>query len=210
MYLSIFLAVLTRWDRHPYLVAILPFVQVAWVNSHGLFVLGPIILVMAILDAALRPGSLASGARRWWRIVGIGSLATFAACLVNPYGLRGAVYPIELAGTMTNTVFSLNIAELTPIPEFIRRAGLGNLPLQIHFLTMGLGALSFLLPLVWSVAVRFAGAPAWASLPTGRSRVGRPRDPPGAGRRRRTPDRNPRKRRIRARGARKEARKSSR
>jgi len=47
LYLSIFLAVLTRWDRHPYLVAILPFVQVAWVNSHGLFVLGPIILVMA-------------------------------------------------------------------------------------------------------------------------------------------------------------------
>ena len=42
-----------------------------------------------VLDAALRPGSLASGARRWWRIVGIGSLATFAACLVNPYGLRG-------------------------------------------------------------------------------------------------------------------------
>ena len=147
LYLSIFLAVLIRWDRHPALVAILPFVQVAWVNSHGLFVLGPIILVMALLDAAIRPGSLAPGPRRWWRIVGIGSLATFAACLVNPYGLRGAVYPIELAGTMTNPIFSLTVAELTPIPVFIRRAGLGNLPLQLHFLTMALGALSFLVPL---------------------------------------------------------------
>ena len=89
LYLSIFLAVLTRWDRHPALVAILPFAQVAWVNSHGLFVLGPIILVMALLDAALRPGSLAPRPGRWWRIAGIGSVATFAACLVNPYGLRG-------------------------------------------------------------------------------------------------------------------------
>jgi tetratricopeptide (TPR) repeat protein len=167
LYLSVFLAVLTRWDRHPYLVAILPMIQVAWVNSHGLFVLGPIILVMAMLEAALRPGSLAGGARRWWRIAGIGILATFAACLVNPYGIRGAVYPIELAGTMTNTVFSLNIAELTPIPEFIRRAGLGNLPLQLHFLTMALGALSFILPLVWSVAMRFTGPPGVAPAAVG-------------------------------------------
>ncbi len=45
LYLSIFLAVLTRWDRHPALAAVLPIVQVAWVNSQGLFVLGPIILV---------------------------------------------------------------------------------------------------------------------------------------------------------------------
>ncbi len=158
LYLSIFLAVLTRWDRRPYLVALLPFVQVAWVNSHGLFVLGPILLVMALLDAAIRPGSLAPGPLRWWRIAGLGSLATFAACLINPYGVGGAVYPIQLAGTMTNRVFSLQIAELTPIPVFIERAGLRNLPLQLHFLTMALGALSFLVPLVWSVAVRFSGA----------------------------------------------------
>jgi tetratricopeptide (TPR) repeat protein len=157
LYLSIFLAVLTRWDRHPYLVAILPLVQVAWVNSHGLFVLGPIMLIMALLDAAIRPGSLAPGPRRWWRIAGFGSLATFAACLVNPYGIRGAVFPIEIAGTITNPIFSLGIAELTPISEFIRRAGIGNLPLQLHFFTMALGGLSFLVPLMWVVAVALSG-----------------------------------------------------
>ena len=164
LYLSIFLAVLTRWDRHPYFVAILPFVQVAWVNSQGLFVLGPILMIMALLDALLRPRSLASGARRWWRIVGLGSLATLVACVVNPYGIGGALYPIELAGTMGNKLFSHSIAELTPIPEFIRRAGLGNLPLQLHFLTMALGALSFLIPLVWSAAMRFSGIPAMNAL----------------------------------------------
>src|SRR5262249_51261657 len=139
------------------LVWLLPFVQLAWVNSHSLFVLGPIVLVMALLDAALRPGSLANGARRWWKIVGLGSLATFAACLFNPYGIRGALFPLETAGTMTSEVFSLNIAELTPIPEFIRRHGIAVLPLQLHFFTMALGALSFLVPLLWSIRVRFSG-----------------------------------------------------
>ena len=58
LYLSIFLAVVTRWDRHPSLAVLLPIVQVAWVNSQGLFVLGPIILVCALIDAALSPWSL--------------------------------------------------------------------------------------------------------------------------------------------------------
>jgi hypothetical protein len=172
LYLSIFLAVISRWDRYPALVAILPFVQLAWVNSHGLFVLGPIILVFALEDALhasrggrsfglisffFRGGTPPPGWGRWWRIVGIGMLATFAACLFNPYGLRGALFPIELAGTMTNRIFSDTIGELTPIPVFIQRAGLGNLPLQLHFLTMALGALSFLLPLLWKIGVALFG-----------------------------------------------------
>jgi len=40
LYLSIFLAVISRWDRLPRLAFLLPLVQVAWVNSHGLFVSG--------------------------------------------------------------------------------------------------------------------------------------------------------------------------
>ncbi len=164
-------------------MAILPFVQLAWVNSHGLFVLGPILLVFALIDAlvvtlihAVRGTTPAPRTWRWWRIVGIGSLATFAACLFNPYGVRGAVFPIELAGTMTNRIFSETIAELTPIPLFIRRAGLGNLPLQLHLLTMALGALSFLLPLaVAAGTVIFGGRPSRESRRPGPTRfVGSP------------------------------------
>ncbi len=165
LYLSVFLAVLLHWDRYPALVAILPVVQLAWVNTQGLFVLGPIVLVFALLGAlffalvnvALRRDAPGPGRWRWWRIVGIGTLATFAACLCNPYGIRGAVFPIELAGTMTNKIFSDTIGELTPIPLFIQRAGLGNLPLQLHFITMALGALSFLVPLLWRIGVGLFG-----------------------------------------------------
>ena len=74
LYLSIFLAVLVRWDRYPAPgPAPAGWCEVAWVNSQGLFVLGPILLTFALIDAALRPGSFAPGRkalvadRRRWR-----------------------------------------------------------------------------------------------------------------------------------------------
>jgi tetratricopeptide (TPR) repeat protein len=158
LYLAIFLAVVTRWDQRPGLAFLLPFCQVAWVNSHGLFILGPIILAFVLLDSALRPGAFAPGRRKWWRTIGMASLATGAACLINPYGLRGALYPLQLASTMRNPVFSQSIAELLPVPEFIRRAGWWNLPLQLHLATIALGALSFLIPSCWSLGVRLFGS----------------------------------------------------
>ena len=70
LYLSIFLAVILRWDRYPRLALLLPIVQVAWVNSHGLFVLGPILVAFGLIDAALRfgffdPSAGGGGARSW-------------------------------------------------------------------------------------------------------------------------------------------------
>jgi tetratricopeptide (TPR) repeat protein len=157
LYLSIFLAVILRWDRYPRLALVLPLVQVAWVNTQGLFVFGPVILIFGLVDAALRRGIFGLEQRKWWRTILVASLATGAACFVNPYGPRGALYPLELAGTMSNPIFSLAVAELTPIPEFINRATLWNLPLQLHFITMILGALSFVVPLVWKLSVWLAG-----------------------------------------------------
>ena len=149
LYLSIFLAVVFRWDRHPALVAILPFVQVAWVNSQGLFVLGPIILVFA----PRRPGRHAHRVRPTGR-PGPGTVAMVAdrrhrqpgdvrGVPVQSLRDRGALFPIELAGTMRNPIFSQTIGELTPIPVFIRRAGLGNLPLQLHLAHDGPGRVEF-------------------------------------------------------------------
>src|SRR5262249_12626880 len=99
-YLSIFLAVIVWWDRFPLLAFLLPVVQVAWVNSHGLFVLGPVVLGFGLIDAALRLGIFRPERRRWWKMIVAASLATGLACLVNPYGIKGALYPVELAGTM--------------------------------------------------------------------------------------------------------------
>ena len=102
----------------------------------------------------LRRGALAPEHLRWWQTIVPACLASGFACLLNPYGLRGAIYPLELARTMSNPIFSRSIAELTPIPRFIENSGLTSLPLQLHLATMLLGALSFLVPIGWLVAVR--------------------------------------------------------
>lgn len=147
-YLSVYLAVIHRWDRWPMLAWFLPPTQLAWVNSQGLFVLGPIILGFGLIDAAFRSRRFAGDRRRWWTIIMSASAGVGLACLLNPYGIRGALYPLELAGTMGSPVFSGSIAELTPVPKFIESAGIWNVPIQIYFATMVLGALSFLIPIV--------------------------------------------------------------
>jgi tetratricopeptide (TPR) repeat protein len=161
-YLSVFLAVLNLWERWPALAFVLPLAQVAWVNTQGLFVFGPVLVTFGLIDTALRPGAFAAGRKRWWRITAPACALTFLACLANPYGVSGALYPLQLAQTMRNPLFTRStyrIAELTPIPLFIRETGFNNLPLQLHFLTLLLGALSFLVPLVWSLRVRWRGRP---------------------------------------------------
>jgi hypothetical protein len=180
LYLSVFLAVLVRIDRVPALALVLPLVQVAWVNTQGLFVLGPIVFGAALVDAALRRGAFAAGRARWWRTVGIAAVLTGLACLVNPYGLTGALYPLQLARTMSNPVFSSKIAELTPILLFIERDGLVSLPLRIHLFTMVVGALSFLVPMAWVVMTRLrpvtpgAGAGPPAKAEKTKAKAGKP------------------------------------
>ena len=154
LYLAIFLAVLSRWERRPKLAFILPVVQAFWVNSQGLFVLGPIVLAMALIDAAIAPGAWAEGRKGWWRTVGLATLLTASACLANPYFLEGALFPLELAQTMNASVFNEHIDELTSIPRFVQLHGFAVLPLQIHFGVIGLGVVSFLLPLAWRLRAR--------------------------------------------------------
>jgi tetratricopeptide (TPR) repeat protein len=183
-YLSVFLAVILRWDRFPRLAFLLPVVQVAWVNSHGLFVLGPILLVFGLLDGALRFGVFAPERRRWWRTILVSSVATALACLINPYGIKGALDPLELAGTMSNPIFSEHVAELTSIAAFIKKVGFSNLPLQIHLVTMLLGCLSFLIPLSWWIAVRLKRRAALATDRASTEPAGSDKETTGRGKKR--------------------------
>ena len=177
LYLSCFLAVLIRWDRVPWLGYTLPAVQLLWVNSQGLFVFGPFLLVLALLDAAIRPGAFDPDRRGWWRMALSVTALVGLACLFNPYGLRGALFPITdlLFGTLNDPVFD-NIAELSSIAKLIDdTAGYPHLMLLIHFTVAGLGALSFLLPMLWQGLVRLSRAAPIApeAGPTSRKRKGR-------------------------------------
>ena len=151
LYLATDLAILARWDRRPWLAVGLPIVQACWVNTQGLFVFGPFLVGVALLDAATRRGAFAADRRAWWRIALPASFATGLACLANPYGFVGAFYPIELLGTMGNPIFR-SIGELKPLLTLYGEVGFDLLPLRLHILTMALGALSFVIPATWRVA----------------------------------------------------------
>lgn len=165
LYLALFLAILFRWQQYPRLAFVLPFVQVLWVNTQGLFVLGIVVLGFAILDAAVAPGAFAPARRPWWRTIGIASALTCLACVLNPYGLLGAFFPIQLAQTMSNPIFEQTIAELMPVLTFVDQMGVKNLPLQLHILTVVVGGMSFLLPILWRVSVRVTGRAEKAAAP---------------------------------------------
>jgi len=167
LFLAAFLAVLFRWERQPRLAYLLPVVQALWVNVQGLFVLGPIVLGMALIAAARAPGTFDAGRGAWWRTAGAASGLTVLACLLNPYGIEGVLFPFQLTQTMGSPIFNRTIAELTPIPEFIRRHGWSSLPLRIHLGVLALGLLSFLVPGAWRILC--PAAPPGKAKPRGKA-----------------------------------------
>ncbi len=89
--MALYLTVLLKADDRPALAWLLPLIQVLWVNTHGLFVLGPIILLAYLADRVARSvlGIGESGRKKWWAHLGGASVLAGIACLANPYGLRG-------------------------------------------------------------------------------------------------------------------------
>jgi hypothetical protein len=111
LWLAVFLVVLQRaiQDRRTRWLFILPLVQIAWVNTHTVFVLGPIVAwTFAAVEVAKRmlgrrlglPGMETrderAAASAFLRPLIVVAVLVSAACLVNPYGLDGAKFPITL------------------------------------------------------------------------------------------------------------------
>lgn len=99
----------------------LPLVQVLWTNLHTVFLLGPILqwIFVAAEGAAalpalrpLRRAAPALGRRDLARLAGTAALSSLA-CLVNPYFVRGALFPVELLGELQGQhYFSRVVSEL--------------------------------------------------------------------------------------------------
>ena len=104
LFLAGTLAVLFHQDRRPWLVWLLPLIQVLWINIHALFILGLVVWFCFLADAVMRivarrfivakhaPPPTAVEIRRW----AIVTFLVLAAALVNPYGFEGAMFPRTL------------------------------------------------------------------------------------------------------------------
>ena len=91
---------------------LLPAVMLLWVNSHGLFVIGAFVISCYVGVAGL--SWLSSGASAARRVVLIGGLALLVT-LVNPYGLRGTLFPLNLMSQLSGKTPALQlIGELRP------------------------------------------------------------------------------------------------
>jgi len=148
LFLAGFLTVLGRASERPRWLWFLPAIQILWVNCHGFFVLGPLVLAAYIAEFLLD--------RRWppatavprppIKQVLLVSGATLVAILVNPYGTKAVTLPLEQFHKLGSTgIYRANIGELKTIGDFVVQAGINNPYLLAYFAVLVLGIVTFVL-----------------------------------------------------------------
>ncbi len=148
LFLAGYLCVLARAPQKPRLLWILPVLQALWVNCHGFFVLGPLVLMAYsaewILDQVR--GAKLPQERPPLRNFAVAAGLSLFACLINPYGLRVVTLPIEQFDKLGSIgIYRASIGELMTVGDFITQAGVNNPYLLAYFVVFLLGALSFVL-----------------------------------------------------------------
>lgn len=148
LFLAGFLAVLGRAGERPRWLWLLPAIQILWVNCHGFFVLGPMVLAAYVAELLVDrtwPPAVAVARPPIKQVVLAGG-ATLLACLVNPYGSKAITLPLEQFHKLGSTgIYRTNIGELKTIGDFVAIAGLSNPYLLAYFAVLGLGVVSFVL-----------------------------------------------------------------
>jgi hypothetical protein len=98
------------WEYRGRTLAVVPALVAVWVNLHAGFVMAFLMIALAGLGTAL-PLLLDGDRRRaGWRVVGLTAclgLSAAAASLLNPFGARAILFPLEVVGSvpfMTSTI----------------------------------------------------------------------------------------------------------
>jgi hypothetical protein len=142
-----FLAVLAHAGERPWLLWLLPAIQIVWVNSHGFFVLGPLVLAAYVAEWVhdrLRPPTT-TVPRPTGKLLALAGAAVLLACVASPYGPGVLRLPIEQFGKLGSSgIYRANISELRTVTDFIRLGALGNPYLLANFALVLLGAASFI------------------------------------------------------------------
>lgn len=152
VFLASYLTVLFHAEHRPRWLWLLPALQLLWVNSQGLFAFGPVVLGFYWLDRAVwgrtarrdLSESLQDSSLQTLHLVAA-TLGVLLACLINPYFVRGTLFPLELFRKLSvdKAFYGTHIMELQSAGAFLRQHGLSNPYLVLHLVTLGLGAASF-------------------------------------------------------------------
>jgi len=146
--LAVYLVVLARAPGAPRWLWALPVLQALWVNCHGFFVFGPLVLAAYAAEWAferLRPPAVPSD-RPPLRTFSIVAVLSLLACFASPYGagpISLAIQQFHKVGS-TAGVYRATIGELKSAGDFIATAGVWNPYLLALFLAFLLGVGSFM------------------------------------------------------------------
>jgi tetratricopeptide (TPR) repeat protein len=177
LFTAALLALLLSADRRPIWAWALPIVMILWVNTHALFALGLVVIGGYLLDdlvSALVAGrstrltqeqpsnrgwglvsAVVAGRSTRWRQLVPPSILAGLACLANPYGVRGLLFPLQLFPKVADpsSPYRAYIAETMSLRMRIEREGVARVPGRVYILTqlflLMVLPLSFLLPAVW-------------------------------------------------------------
>jgi tetratricopeptide (TPR) repeat protein len=152
----------TRW------IWVLPLLQILWTNAHTQFPLGVGICAAGLAATIFEQFVLKRRTVGSIVILALVTCACAAACFVNPYGWRGAVFPIQLFRQIHGTVFKQHIGEfaspfaLDVSPVFIAFVSL--LILTAWTLWRSLGKLDAAV-VVWTLATGYLACVAIRNVP---------------------------------------------
>ncbi|MBX4181328.1 hypothetical protein KW807_00490 [Candidatus Parcubacteria bacterium] len=113
LFIAIFLFIFSKIEEKPHtnlLWWLIP-LQVIWVNTHIFFFVGPALVGGYLLQQLIERKDSISRRLEWLL------LAVVVACLLNPNGLSGALYPLNIFNS-----YGVKVSENVTIPNFIRGA----------------------------------------------------------------------------------------
>jgi hypothetical protein len=147
LFIAGFLVVLARAAEHPRWLWLLPGIELLWVNCHGFFIFGPLILAAyhaeLAFDRHLPP--LTPIPRPPLPRLKQVSVAVLLACLINPYGFRAIGLPLQQFRKIAGSdIYRASIGELKTIGDFISENGFNNPYLLAFFVLLALGVASFI------------------------------------------------------------------
>ncbi len=153
--------ILDRFERTGKGLWTMPLVFAVWVNLHGSWILGFVVLGIHIAGGLIEGEWGRIGAKRWTRAelekLGVASAASIAALFANPYGYRLAVYPIDVLFRQQTNLD--NVIEWQAV-DF--HTGYGKLALGMLAVLLAFALFS---RTVWKVRdVVLVGFVVWASL----------------------------------------------
>lgn len=141
LFTAVFLYLLTDLNDHPErkrIFWLIP-IQILWVNMHLFFIIGPALVGGFLLEKIILNHKHRHGSQLVKKLAVL-LLGLIAVCFINPHGVAGAIYPLQIFNN-----YGININENNSPVSFLRwRSPQENMPITVFFWAAGFLAGSFL------------------------------------------------------------------